>query len=165
MPGFLIPADLDRMIPAGVDPLAWAENNLLASPGALVAKIGYLGDVKQFRIQTLVPAVDANGACMNLDSHGLCVIHESAPFGCAFFDCGPERGRLSHHGLLEVYNAWQDRDSLYQRIWNHLSSKNLVQQKAEVLRMRMQAELEMKLLRAEGWTQADFAAALKKELE
>jgi len=33
MPGFLIPADLTRIIPPGADPVIWAEANLLASPG------------------------------------------------------------------------------------------------------------------------------------
>src|SRR6266446_1724770 len=85
MPGYLIPSDLDRMIPIGVDPLTWAEMNLLASPGALVMK-----NLQFFRIPTLVPSTKADGSCINLTPEGLCSIHETAPFGCAFFDCGPE---------------------------------------------------------------------------
>jgi len=52
MPGFLVPSDLDRMIPPTVNPLVWAESNLLASPGAKVMKNGLI-----LRIHTLVPAV------------------------------------------------------------------------------------------------------------
>jgi len=158
MPGFLIPSDLDRMIPPQMQPLPWAELTLLASPGALVAKGSDL-----FRIPTLVPAVKNNGSCINLHE-GQCLIHPIAPFGCAFFDCGPERGNLSHHGLNAVYAAWLEPASLYRRIWMHLFDKNLVQQKAETLRMRMHVELEVKRLRAEGWTREDFVEALKKVL-
>jgi hypothetical protein len=38
MPGFLIPSDLERMIPHGVNPMQWAEDSLLASPGAIVVR-------------------------------------------------------------------------------------------------------------------------------
>jgi len=51
LPGYLIPADLKRMIPAHAQSFDWAEQNLLASPGALVVK-----DRVLFRIPTLVPA-------------------------------------------------------------------------------------------------------------
>ena len=39
LPAWLIPSDLERMIPAGADPSQWAEANLLASPGPLVEQI------------------------------------------------------------------------------------------------------------------------------
>lgn len=167
MPGFLIPADLDRMIPVGADPLAWAEKNLLASPGALVQQ-----GAQRFRIPTLVPAVKMDGSCINLSPEGLCRIHEVSPFGCAFFDCGPERNQLSHSGLNAVYEAMfrvptfsSDAGNLYMRIWTHLAERGLTQKPAEVLRIWMQASLKMEQLKAAGWTQADFAEALKKELE
>ncbi len=82
MPGFLLPSDLDRMVPADTEPFTWAETNLLASPGALVMK----GNT-YFRIPTLVPATTSTGSCKNLTSEGLCAIHDISPFGCAFFDC------------------------------------------------------------------------------
>ena len=161
MPGFLLPSDLERMIPETADPLVWSESNLLASPGALVMKGSDF-----FRIPTLVPAVKPDGSCKNLTAEGLCSIHEDAPFGCAFFDCGPERDHLSHRGISAVYIAWcATPPSLYAQVWTYLSGKNLVQQKAETLRMKMQAALEVERLRNEGWTQPDFAEALKKELE
>jgi hypothetical protein len=132
MPGFLIPADLDRMIPANADPYNWAEKNLLASPGAVVMNTA-TGETS--RIYTLVPAVKKDGSCINLKD-GLCTIHETAPFGCAFFDCGPERENLSRKGLWEVWKAWQE-DGLYARLWKYLQAQKFTQKAPEVLRARM----------------------------
>jgi hypothetical protein len=117
-----------------IDPLTWAEENLLASPGAIVSKDGEL-----FRIPTLVPAVKPDGECINLTSKGLCKIHENAPFGCAFFDCGPERNQLSHSGLTAVMQAHGETDppSLYSRIWVHLYCFGHRQLAPEVLRSRL----------------------------
>jgi hypothetical protein len=131
MPGFLIPADLERIIPAGADPYLWADKNLLASPGALVLKGG-----QPFRIHTLVPAVKKDGSCIHLTLEQRCDIHAAAPFGCAFFDCGPERGDLSSQGLVEVMKAWQ-AGSLYAKLWNRLWSHWKRQHKPDVLRQRM----------------------------
>ena len=103
MPGFLIPADLTRMIPPGADPFLWAEANLLASPGALVAKDG-----KLFRIPTLVPAVKADGSCIHLTGgkrNGKCAIHEIAPFGCAFFDCKTPNDGREQPALVQIHQA------------------------------------------------------------
>ena len=120
------------MIPSNADPYNWAEKNLLASPGAM-AMNSNTGQVT--RIYTLVPAVKKDGSCINLKD-GLCKIHEAAPFGCAFFDCGPERGNLSLEGLWEVVKAWQS-DSLYARLWKYLSAQKFTQKPPEVLRARM----------------------------
>ena len=132
MPGCLIPADLDRMIPEGIDPFRWAEENLLASPGALVMKDGAL-----FRIQTLVPAIQEDGACIYLTEENLCSIHDISPFGCAFFDCGPERPGLIDMGLIKVYKSWQDITNLYPALHIHLSYKGRVQRAPEELRGEM----------------------------
>lgn len=132
MPGFLIPSDLDRMIPKHVDPLKWSEYNLLASPGALVSKDGLL-----FRIPTLVPSVREDGACIHLAPDGLCMIHDIAPFGCSFFDCKPERGNLSHEGILAVHLTFRDKTSLYYQIWLHLLKTGHTQKPAEELRAKM----------------------------
>jgi Putative zinc- or iron-chelating domain len=133
MPGFLIPSDLTRMIPANVVPTEWAGGRLLASPGALVMKAG-----RTFRIHTLVPAVKADGSCIHLDADNRCEIHAIAPFGCAFFDCGPAEPQLeqSHRGLVEVMKAWENND-LYARIWRHLDRIGHVQLKPDILRERM----------------------------
>jgi hypothetical protein len=139
MPGFLIPADRERMIPPSQEPITWAEQNLLASPGALVSKDGLL-----FRIPTLVPAVKSDGSCIHLTSDSLCNIHGIAPFGCSHFDCGPERGHLSTYGLMAVHNAFRDQTSLYHKIWVHLFRSGHTQQKAEVLRKKMREAMELR---------------------
>jgi Fe-S-cluster containining protein len=131
MPGFLIPSDLGRMIPAGADPGRWAEENLLASPGALVIK-----DERAFRIRTLVPAVKPDGSCRFLSSERRCTIHEIAPFGCAFFDCRPERGHLSEYGLKEVARAWAE-GGLYSALWLRLWESGQRQQSPDALRRKM----------------------------
>lgn len=137
MPGFLIPADLDRIIPADLLGFwpgeSWfAERYLLASPGAVAIRDG-----KIYRVRTLVPAVKPSGECVHLNGEQ-CGIHTISPFGCAFFDCGPERDNLSLKGIEAVFFAWDDETSLYCRIWTHLSMLDLVQQSPEVLRHRMQ---------------------------
>lgn len=132
MPGFLIPADLERMIPRGADPFVWAEKQLLASPGALAMKDG-----QTFRIHTLVPAVKNDRTCIHLTTEGRCAIHEIAPFGCAFFDCQPERQPLSRHGLTAVMKAWTDPANLYPRLWNYLHAQGRKQRPPEELRARM----------------------------
>lgn len=129
MPGFLIPADLGRMIPAGAEPFTWAESNLLASPGAVVVKDG-----RVFRVHTLVPAVQADGSCIHLTG-GRCGIHETAPFGCAFFSCGPEVPGMSENGVIAVMRAGPG--SLYQRLWAHLDAAGKRQAGPDVLRKRM----------------------------
>jgi hypothetical protein len=132
MPGFLIPTDLGRLLPPSTDPFAWADENLLASPGALILRAGKLD-----RIRTLVPATKADGSCIHLTGCGRCAIHPVAPFGCAFFDCGPERGQLSQHGLYEVLDAWQRRPTLYAALWDHLWANGRQQYPPEELRARM----------------------------
>lgn len=132
MPGFLISADLERMVPKGTDPFDWAEKNLLASPGAVVmnTRTG-----ERSRIPTLVPAVKADGSCKNLKD-GLCTIHETAPFGCAFFDCKSDATELSKKGLMAVHAAWAS-GGLYSRIWRYLQAHGKMQKAPEVLRAKM----------------------------
>jgi hypothetical protein len=119
MPGYLIPADLDRMIPPGVDPFTWAEQNLLASPGAII-KSSRTGQLR--RVPTLVLATKPDGSCINLTPDDRCSIHENAPFGCAFFDCKISRREandLSARGVREIMAA--NVNSLYHRIWRRLN--------------------------------------------
>ena len=130
MPGMLIPADLPRLIPAGVDPFAWADANLLASPGALVTRNGEV-----FRVPTLVPAVKADGSCIHLGEGGRCGVHQDAPFGCAFFSCGPEIPGMSARGITAIYR--DPPEGLYKRLWARLSYAGKAQERAEVLRGRM----------------------------
>jgi hypothetical protein len=117
LPGYLIPADLTRMIPPDADPRAWAEENLRASPGALV---GNVATGERWRIPTLVPARTEGGACIHLDGEERCRIHAVSPFGCAFFDHHRDGQSLTRHGLTAVAHAQQDPSSLYRRLWVHL---------------------------------------------
>jgi hypothetical protein len=138
LPGFLIPADLERMIPEGEDPLKWAEVNLEASPGANVKKDG-----ETFRIPTLVMASKEDGSCIYFEKRK-CLIWETSPFGCAFFDCrskdDPEQDRIQHqlsqHGLKAVFDAWRT-DSLYKRVWYHLMESGHESEPPEDKRARM----------------------------
>lgn len=132
LPGYLIPADFERLIPAGADPLAWAEINLLASPGATVIQNGNI-----FRVPTLVPAKKANGSCVHYQKRG-CAIWENAPFGCAFFGCGAkDEDRIAKEGLKQTLLALRDPDSLYTRIWQHLWGMGKQQEAPEIIRKRM----------------------------
>src|SRR5436853_7832803 len=73
MTGYLIPSDLDRLIPPGEDPLAWAKIHLralMAAPGGL---------------PSLVPAQQPSGQCHWLED-GKCGVWQNSPYGCAFFD-------------------------------------------------------------------------------
>jgi hypothetical protein len=134
MPGFLIPTDLDRMVPAGTDPFQWAELNLQASPGAIVMKSG-----ETFRIPTLVMATKPDGSCIYFQKRR-CTIWETSPFGCAFFGCDSgsdqDQLRLSHDGLVAVFQAWHE-DSLYKRIWYHLQESGREAEAPEDKRARM----------------------------
>jgi hypothetical protein len=135
MPGYLIPADLERMKPTDRDVFAWAEENLLASPGALVEKNGI-----RFRIPTLVPAKQADGSCIHLDD-GHCNIHAIAPFGCAFFSCQDNEWNadvLSSKGLVAIMQDHSVQGE-YCRVWLHLDSKGLRSESAEVLRKKINA--------------------------
>lgn len=135
MPGFLIPSDLERMIPSDADPFEWAKTQLLASPGALAMKDG-----QTFRIRTLVPAVKREDkTCIYLIGDR-CAIHTIAPFGCAFFDCGPDqRFELSSAGLKSVMEAWRD-NTLYAQLWLYLDTRGKRQYSPDVLRARMRRE-------------------------
>jgi Fe-S-cluster containining protein len=115
MPGNLIPADLDRMIPPTLTEegiFRWAEQNLRASPGALV---GDSATGHTFRIPMLVPAVKKDGSCIHLQPDERCAIHENAPFGCAFFDCGPEPQGLSREGLWQIAQAHRGQGAVSTR--------------------------------------------------
>jgi hypothetical protein len=134
IPGFLLPSDLERLIPPGTDALEWAESNLLASPGALV-KSGN----RTFRIPTLVPATKPDGSCIHYTNDGKCDIHENSPFGCAFFDCnsGADSYLLSAQGLGKVLGAHLQISSIYAQIWAHLMKIGKQQRRPDALRRRM----------------------------
>ena len=148
IPGYLLPEDLTRIAAFhGVDlnPLLdWQHQDntfhqfvledLLASPGALVLKGG-----KPCRIPTLVPARN-NGWCKFFDGRH-CIIHQVAPFGCAFFDAHQTQDLsnvISAKGLTIIAKLWeQDPTSLYCQIWNDLYRKGMRAPSPEVCRQRM----------------------------
>lgn len=141
MPGYLIPSDLEKLqIELKMEDLTkWAEKNLRASPGALVAKNG-----NQFRIPTLVPARRENGWCKFLSDDGLCRIHSVSPFGCAFFDAHMDMATangISMHGLSAVY---EDHlvSGRYSQIWNHLNNLDLKAEGPEESRRKMKGSHE-----------------------
>jgi hypothetical protein len=141
MPGYLIPSDLERMMPSGQPDqvMKWAEKNLLASPGALAIYNG-----RPIRIGTLVPASKPDGSCINLDADNRCSIHAVAPFGCAFFDCRMSHRQadaLSEQALLIIMRL--PPECWYVRIHSHLTELGLVSPSPEEKRARMAAVPEI----------------------
>jgi Fe-S-cluster containining protein len=126
IPGYLIPSDLERMIPKDADPFEWARENLRASSGAVLMN----SVTKQtIEIPTLVPASHEDLSCKFLDEHDRCTIHANAPFGCAFFDCKKTHKQadvLSKQGLTAIVNDCRDPTSLYVRILQHLIENDLI---------------------------------------
>jgi hypothetical protein len=125
LPGYFIPADLDRVghrLAPPEDLSTWARQHLLASPGALVRQGATVS-----RIPTLVPGRRADGACTFLTAENRCAIHAVAPFGCAFFDAhqsGAEADRRSRRGLQAVLDAWTNGAD-YARVWLALDAAGL----------------------------------------
>jgi len=123
IPGYLIPADLDRMARhmGYPDTANWAMQFLLASPGATVGSIDKVtGRIVTRQIRTLVPAREpAHNHCVHFSENGRCNIHPVAPFGCAFFDCKQSEERaqeISSRGLTEIDADW-NKEGPYSKIW------------------------------------------------
>jgi hypothetical protein len=68
-PGFLVPSDLDRLIPQDEDPYQWAEKHLRASPGLRIVVSGLT-----VSIPSIVPAKQENGHCHWFQG-GNCLVH------------------------------------------------------------------------------------------
>jgi hypothetical protein len=150
---WLIPSDLERLIPSGVDPFKWAQSNLLASPGPLIVQVveqEFLSRRKPqrcerrlvrrwFRVPGLVLAANADGSCKFLSATGGCSIHEVNPFGCAFFDGhahrSPGSDRLLRAGLTSSIEVGPKH--LYHRLRQHLIRQGLVSPTPEAQRARM----------------------------
>lgn len=146
LPGALIPTDLDN-ISAHLgydDPVRFAVENLVASPGAIVSANG-----TQFRIRTLTPARTPDGACKFLQN-GRCAIHAQAPFSCAFFDHSQgndEADARSLRGLQAIAREWAI-GGLYAQLWMLLDSMGLVAPSPIEARERMRREAQEKKNRA-----------------
>ena len=80
MPGYLVPSDLTRLIPADADPMVWAEQHLRASQGYIGFTASGLAS-----IPSLVPAKGEDGHCHWYEG-GRCGVHDRSPFGCAYID-------------------------------------------------------------------------------
>jgi Fe-S-cluster containining protein len=140
IPGYLIPADLERVAArlGYDDPIEFAVNNLLASPGATVLDGGR---VRQ--IPTLVPARREDGSCLFLDGQNRCTVHDVSPFGCAFFDVHQskeESDRRSSYGLAQIDLAWRG-GHLYAQLWLLLEMLGLMAPPPAAARARMNAAL------------------------
>jgi hypothetical protein len=137
LPGYLIPADLERMhqhLAPDEDLHARARRQLLASPGALVLRRG-----RAFRIPTLVPARRPDGACTFLTDAERCAVHAVAPFACGFFhaDMPPaEADRRSKRGLQAVLEAWR-AGGPYSQVRAALADAGLVAPAPEAARQQL----------------------------
>jgi hypothetical protein len=131
MPGYLVPDDLDRLLPDDRDwhgKLLWASQHLRASEGARAVKDG-----QEIRIPTIVPAHRADLSCHWLGDDSRCKVHADSPFGCAFFDCRDTVDRDNgREGLIDVYKTWYEADSenigrlRYAQVWIYLHSAGLI---------------------------------------
>jgi hypothetical protein len=132
MPGYLIPSDLDHLIPPGEDPFAWARVHLRA---VMVAPGG---------MPSLVPAQRPNGHC-HWHEQGRCAVWQHSPYGCAFFDQhmkAEEHERRNRAGWQARQESF-DRDELYARLWHALKDAGLVTRgRNEEMNKRLQEELE-----------------------
>lgn len=141
LPGYMVPADLQRIserLGYG-DPVAFALDYLLASPGAIV-----VDHCEVRRIRTIVPARRNDGACIFLDEDERCSIHAESGFGCAFFDMHQsqeEADRRSSRGLCEIDRSWRT-NHLYAQLWLLLNAIGRVAPSPVVARARLQAALE-----------------------
>jgi hypothetical protein len=151
MPGYLVPSDLERLIPPGEDPFVWAKIHLRAVmpvPGGF---------------PNLVPAQLPNGHCHWLED-GKCAVWQNSPFGCAFFD--QHMGREEHEGR----NAWGraarqeafEKNGLYAQLWHALKEAGLVRAgRSKEVNMRIRAELEQIALRERAGRPAAAATAAR----
>jgi Fe-S-cluster containining protein len=125
LPAYLVPSDIEAIAThLGYDnPVHFAMENLLASPGAIVSIEGKLA-----RIPTLVPQKKRDQTCKFLDAKKRCAIHIVNPYGCGFFHYGmsqQEADLRSSRGLQAIAREWAI-GGLYARIWMFLHTAGLV---------------------------------------
>jgi hypothetical protein len=146
MPGYLIPADLDRLIPWDRGTQAawgWCLKNLRASSGARVL---IRGEVRN--VPTIVLASREDGSCVFLENDR-CTVHDDAPFGCAFFNlCDPPHEHqtfLANEGLKGVIKCWinaEKEETFYCILWAALDARGLTSKPPEVKRIALAAALD-----------------------
>ena len=128
MPGYLVPSDLDRLIPPNVDPLEWSRDHLRASKGMQGVLIHPNGEVESVSIPSLVPVKQPNGHCHWLLPDGKCGVHSASPFGCAFLDqhmSNEEAEGRNTYGRTARAQAFEE-NGLYATIWHALKAEGLV---------------------------------------
>lgn len=120
-PGYLVPSDLDRLIPADQNAFDWAEEHLRASLGFRTI-VGPM----ILCIPSLVPAKQTNGHC-HWYSEGHCKVHDVAPYGCAFLDqhltkqSAEKRNEAARESRGEAF----ENQELYAALWQHLWDQGL----------------------------------------
>jgi hypothetical protein len=112
-PGGLDVADLERMCPAGQDIFVWAEEHLRA--------------LTEKPWPVLVPSRHVKGHC-HWYYEGKCLVHDIAPYGCAFFDSHMPADQVA--GRYAAMSAARQADAaahgLYEHVWLHLCRKGLI---------------------------------------
>lgn len=113
IPGSLAVEDLMRLWPGEQDIFTWAAEHLRA----IVDKT----------FPTLVPARHINGHCHWL-YEGKCLVHENAPYGCAFFDTHMTQAESQRRSAATIKGRLDDADAkgLYYRVWVHLAERGLI---------------------------------------
>jgi hypothetical protein len=137
----LLPSDIPRIAEhlGYSNPVEFALDNLLASPGAIVVDHGQIR-----QIRTLAPARRQDGACLFLDEEDRCRIHSVSPYGCSHFDAhqtNEEADLRSGAGHYHVDLAWKN-DHLYARLWLLLNTLGRVAPSPVEARARMWAASE-----------------------
>jgi hypothetical protein len=127
-PGYLIPGDLERLIPPGEDAFAWAKVHLRAR---LVAPGG---------IPSLVPARQANGHCHWLHQ-GRCLVWQNSPYACAFFGhLGNEQIELRNQAGRAARKEAFEQNTLYAQIWHVLKEAGLTSTGTNQALLRVEME-------------------------
>ncbi len=118
VPGRLDVSDLARLCPAGVDVFAWSETHLRAVTDTPYPK--------------LIPARQDNGHCQWY-VNGHCAVHQSAPFGCAFFDAHMTPTEVQIRSRTANRASEEDalENGLYSRVWRHLTERGLTRPSGE----------------------------------
>jgi hypothetical protein len=146
VPGLLVPSDLERLIPKDADPFHWAEEHLRCSPGVITTIKNARGEGEEIveKLPSLVPAKQANGHCHWL-KEGRCLVHENAPYGCAFLDHRQSEeyaNRVRKAGAIARIDAIRDGNSLYRRLLQHLEDKGLLYETNLEDRSKVAKEME-----------------------
>lgn len=113
IPGSLDIDDLERLCPPGQNLFTWAEEHLRA----LTTKV----------FPTIVPARHPNGHCHWLFA-GRCLVHDNAPYSCAFFDCHMPPDEVERRAAPTIAARTKDaaNKGLYYQVWLHLCQRGLI---------------------------------------